>query len=99
MDIPAPPKHLSNSAKAFWVQTTRFFSFEPDALRLLQLACEAWDRGQQARETLDREGMTYQDRFNAPRLRPEAIIERDSRLAFARLLKQLELADEPPSVY
>ena len=91
-----PPEHLSESAKAWWTQTVEFFQFEPDGLRILQLACEAWDRSQQAREILDREGLTYTDRFGAPRLRPEANIERDARISFARLLKQLGLDDEPP---
>ena len=35
--------------------------------------------------------MVYLDRFGAPRTRPEVRIENDSRLAFARLVKALDL--------
>jgi phage terminase small subunit len=59
-------------------------------------ACEAWDRSEQAREALAKHGMTYEDRFGAPRSRPEIAIERDSRLAFARLVRELGLNVAPP---
>jgi len=37
------------------------YDLEPHHVRLLTLAAEAWDRGQQAREVLDRDGLTYTD--------------------------------------
>jgi hypothetical protein len=49
------------------------------------------------RTILDDNGLTYQDRFDAPRARPEVAIERDNRLAFARLLRELDLDVEPPA--
>jgi hypothetical protein len=64
-------------------------------VRLLTLAAEAWDRCSQARRLLDKHGLTYTDRFDAPRTRPEVAIERDCRLAFDRLVRSLDL-DEPP---
>ena len=36
------------------------FTLEPHHMRLLRLACEAWDRCQQAGEILDRDGLTTQ---------------------------------------
>jgi hypothetical protein len=72
------------------------YELEPHRLRLLQLAGEAWDRSQQAREVLNDAGLTYQNRFGDPVLRPEAAVERDSRLAFARLIRELDLDVEPP---
>ena len=66
-------------------------------MRLLTLASEAWDRGQQARKLLATHGLVYVDRFGAPRARPEVAIERDSRLAFARLLRELDLDIDPPT--
>jgi phage terminase small subunit len=65
-------------------------------MKLLTLAAEAWDRCQQAREALAKHGLTFEDRFGCPRSRPEIAVERDSRLAFARLLRELDLDVEPP---
>jgi phage terminase small subunit len=64
-------------------------------LRLLQLACEAWDRAQQAREILATDGITVGGREGI-KPHPAIAIERDSRLAFARLIAQLSLDDEQP---
>jgi len=54
-------------------------------------AAEAHDRAEQARKVLTKDGLTYLDRFEQPTSRPEVAIERDSRLAFARLLRELNL--------
>jgi hypothetical protein len=73
------------------------YQLEPHHTRLLTLAAESWDRCQQAREVLDRDGLTYADRFGAPRARPEVAVERDNKVSFARLLRELDLDVEPPS--
>ena len=86
-----PPEHLSDDAASWWQSVQSDFALEAHHTRLLTLACEAWDRGQQARAILDVQGLTYDDRFGAPKARPEAAIERDSRTAFARLLRELDL--------
>jgi phage terminase small subunit len=67
------------------------YALEPHHVRLLTLAAEAWDRGAMAREALKEHGLTFNDRFGAPHARPEVAIERDSRIAFARLLRELAL--------
>ena len=85
---PRPPSHLSAEAKEWWRTVVSDYELDPHHLRLLRLAAEAWDRGQQARRALVR-GVTYRDRFNQPRARPEVAIERDARLAFARLVREL----------
>lgn len=86
---PSPPKHLSREARDWWRAVLEEFELEAHHIRLLRLAAEAWDRGQQAREALGKHGTTYVDRFGAPRARPEVAIERDSRLSFARLVREL----------
>jgi hypothetical protein len=63
---------------------------------LLTLAAEAWDRCCGARLVLDAEGTTFADRHGQPCPRPEVAIERDSRIAFARLLRKLDLDVNPP---
>lgn len=72
------------------------YALEPHHLHLLKLACEALDRAEEARGALATHGTTYIDRFGAPRLRPEVAVERDSRLSFARLCRELDLDTEAP---
>jgi hypothetical protein len=66
-------------------------------MRLLQAAAECWDRLQQARELLQRDGLVIAGREGGLRPHPAAAIERDSRIAFARLIRELDLDVEPPS--
>src|SRR5215831_1085810 len=93
---PQPPAHLSRSARQWWETTCERFELEPHHLRLLQLLCEAWDRAQTAREQLDREGLTVAGREGGIRPHPAVAIERDSRLAVARILRELDLDVGPP---
>jgi phage terminase small subunit len=94
---PAAPAHLAAATREWWKQIASDFVLESHHLRLLTRAAEAWDRGEQARKVLDKQGLTYMDRFEQPRARPEVGIERDSGIAFARLLRELCLDVEPPA--
>jgi P27 family predicted phage terminase small subunit len=90
-----PPAHLSKAAKQMWNDITAGYVFDPHHVRLLTTACEAWDRMNQARELLASEGVTYVDRFGAPRCHPAVAIERDSRIAFVRTVRELNLDADP----
>lgn len=83
-----------------WIyRIQRNWDLEERHIRLLILAGEAWDRGQEARERIAAEGMTVKDRFEQLKPHPAVAIERDSRISFARLLREvgLDLAEaEPP---
>ena len=94
---PPPPPHLSPSAKKWWVQIVSEFELESHHLKLLQLAAESWDSCEQASKVVRELGLTYCDRFGAPRLRPEVAVMRDSRLSFARLCRELDLDYEAPT--
>jgi hypothetical protein len=88
---------LSDATRRWWLSVVTNYQLEPHHLRLLQLAAEAWDGAQAARQALAEHGSTYTDRYGAPRLRPEAALERDHRTAFARLIRELDLDVEPPT--
>jgi phage terminase small subunit len=93
---PKPPRHLSPATRKWYASVLENYELEPHHLKLLQLAAEAWDRCEQARLALAEHGTTFLDRFGAPRTRPEIAVERDSRLAFARLIRELDLDTETP---
>ena len=90
-DQPKPPKHLRPATKRWWNAVLDEYSLEPHHLKLLARAAGAWDRGEEAREAITSHGLTYTDRFGAPRARPEVAMERDCRTGFARLIRELDL--------
>ena len=93
---PKAPEHLSAEVATWWRGVVAGYDLEQHHVRLLTLAAESWDRGEQARAAIAEHGAVYLDRFGQPRARPEISIERDSRLAFARLLRELCLDDSEP---
>jgi phage terminase small subunit len=92
-----PPKHLRAATSQWFAEVVGEYELDSHHIRLLVKACESWDRSEQAREALLKHGLTYEDRFGAPHARPECAIERDSRLAFARLIREISLDVSPPS--
>jgi phage terminase small subunit len=95
-EIPAPPRHLRRETRAWWREVATAYELEGHHLKLLTLAAGAWDRCVQSREAIRRHGLVYKDRWGAPKPRPEVSIERDSKIAFARLLRELALDVDPP---
>lgn len=89
------PKHLSNDAKKLFKYVTESFELEQHHLHLLCLACEALTRAKQARKEIEKYGLTSVDRYGQVKMRPEVQIERDSRISFCRLIRELNLSEEP----
>jgi phage terminase small subunit len=85
------PGHLAAATRRWFQSVIQDFELEAHHVRLLTLAAEAWDRCQQARVALKKMGLIFDDQFGQPKARPEVAIERDSRIAFARLLRELGL--------
>jgi P27 family predicted phage terminase small subunit len=96
MKLPTPPSHLSPSAANWWTSVVERYVLEEHHLRLLQLCCEAWDRAQQARKELARDGLTIETRDGGLKSHPAIAIERDARIAVARLVRELDLDTEAP---
>ncbi len=95
--LPRAPEHLSAGRRGLWGLLVAEWRLETHELEVLRLACEALDRGEAARVMVEREGLTVEGR-HGPRTHPAVAVERDSRLAAARLLKQLGLEAPPPPV-
>ena len=91
-----PPKHLETATKQWWIRVRNTWKLKEHQVRILTLAAESWDRCAQARVAIEENGLTYDDRFGQPKARPEVGVERDSRLAFARLIRDLDLDIEEP---
>lgn len=102
---PQPPEGLSKPVLGWWRAVNATFELEPHHHKLLAMACEALETWHTATAAVREHGLTYVDRFGAPRARPEVAIVRDSRTAFARLTRELNLdnaeapeAPRPPQI-
>jgi phage terminase small subunit len=94
------PEHLEPATRKWFESVCGEYELRQHHRHLLQLAAEAYDAVQLARATLARQGRYYPDRFGAPRLHPAVADERDARLGFARLVRQLGLDDDnDPSAF
>ena len=93
---PEAPAHLEPETRSWWAQVEADYELGAHHMRLLTLAAEAWDRAQQARERIAADGAYLPDRFGVLHAHPAVAVERDSRLAFARLIRELDLDAEAP---
>jgi phage terminase small subunit len=91
------PKHLSRAIRRWCNDVVATWELENHHWRLLVLAAEAWDRCTQARELIAREGLTIPTRDGGAKLHPACRVEDASRIAFARLLRELDLDVAPPA--
>lgn len=96
-NLPKPPRHLQLATRKWWSSVVADYELEPHHLRLLTLAAESWDRCQQARQAIAEHGLTFEDKHDQPRLRPEVDIEHKASIRFARLIRELSLDIEPPA--
>jgi phage terminase small subunit len=93
--ISKPPSHLSASSKRWWSSIASEFQLEPHHIAILSQAAKCLDRIEEARSNLDRDGLVVRDRFGCAKPHPAVAIERDAKVLFARLLRELRLDCEP----
>jgi P27 family predicted phage terminase small subunit len=93
------PEHLSEEMRRWWEHVNSAYVLSDHHKLLLTHAAESWDRANQARRQIDEEGITTADRFDQVKAHPAIAIERDSRAAFARLIRQLDLEGEADALY
>lgn len=97
INAPKPPKHLRKPTQKWFKSVAEDYELDGHHIKLLTLAAEAWDQSQAAREVLDRDGLTFLDRFGQPKERPECGILQNARIAFARLIRELALDVDTPA--
>ena len=91
------PKHLKPATRAWFDQICREYELESQHLRILQLAAESWDTYEEARDSLADNGFTFVNKKHGDiKPRPEVAIMQNSRLAFLRAVRELNLDVAPP---
>ena len=90
------PTDLSSTTRRWAQRVFERYRLVPDSTehRILVEAARALDRAQEAKEVLDREGLTVTGSRGQVSAHPAAAIERDSRTLFARLIRDLNLTPE-----
>lgn len=92
----SPPAHLSDEMQAWYRQIAGDYELQSHHYRLLQAACEAWDRMQEARRILQRDGVCLYLKSGRVVKHPAVSVEENARLQFARLVRELALEEEAP---
>src|SRR5512135_3749362 len=99
------PAHLSPATKRWWLDVVSTWTLDEHHLHLLTAAAGALDRAEEARQTLLKEGSYFTNRHGERRPHPALQCERDSKILFSRLIRELDLDGEaaplaarPPSL-
>ena len=95
--LPSPPRHLQPKTRKWWKSIILEYELDGSALKLLTLAAECWDRSEQCRGIVEKEGPVFIGADGSPRKHPAINIELDAKINFARLVKQLGLPSEEPA--
>jgi phage terminase small subunit len=93
---PRPPKHLSPPARVWWREAMERYVFEAHEVRQVTLAAEFWSRGEAARKEIELHGLTYLDKNDCPKERPEVRTARECAAMFCRIIRELRLDTPPP---
>lgn len=89
------PKHLSPASRKWFKEVIETYELDSHHLHVLTMACEAMDRSTEARKLIEEQGMVYMDKAGQPKPHPAVIVERDQKDLFRRLLRELNLSEEP----
>jgi len=91
------PNHLQKEGGDFWESVLSDFNIiDNHHLKLLENACVCLDRIAQAHRKIRKDGGFYKDRFGTPKEHPAHKTERDNKILFARLLRELNLDISSP---
>ena len=90
------PKHLTPATRGWFDEICRSFELESQHLKILQLAAEAWDCYELARDDIATNGATFKNKFGDVKPHPSVALMQNSRLAFLRALRELNLDVQPP---
>jgi len=86
------PAHLAKAEADLFAKIVRAYGLHDEVSRqILEEACTSLMRAREAREAVDREGISYTDRWGQPKRHPLCDVERDARAAALSAFRQLNL--------
>jgi len=96
--VDTKPKHLSDEASAVWDSVVAQKKLSPGALVTLRIACEAFDRLQDARRVVAEDGVTIDTPTGYKREHPALKIEKEARSGFLQAWRLLKVGEAPQDV-
>jgi P27 family predicted phage terminase small subunit len=94
--VGAAPKHLTAAGRKLWREIADEIELDRAASLLLTALCEQFDRAQQAREILSKDGIISKDRFGQDKPHPACAIEVAATAAMMRAWRLLGFDQVPP---
>ena len=94
--IPQAPKHLAAESRRTWRRVLETYDLGPDQVMTLQAMLENWDRAQQAREILAKNGGPLLVEDGRTKRHPAIDVEKQAYSLFQRLQRTLGIDLEPP---
>ena len=95
-----PPRDLSPEGKKLWYRIFASSDMDEPAVILLDSLCRSWDRVQQARAIIARDGPVLIEKTAAgnekTRMHPACQIERDAAATMMRAWRLLGFDQQPP---
>src|SRR5262245_12523096 len=90
------PTHLSPASQRWFKSVVENWDLDDHHVKLLIATCEVLDRAEEARLQLQTDGAYFRDRHGEIKKHPALVVERDNKILFARLLRELDLDLEAP---
>jgi phage terminase small subunit len=93
--LPGCPSHVKSKAgRKLWRSVVRDYDLEDHQLVVLAEAAMCCDRLEQARASIVAHGIVTMSAARTLKPNPAVNVERDARIALARLLRELQLGDD-----
>lgn len=90
-----PPSHLKKQGKKFYRYAVKTFELEDHHIEQVIQAAQCLDRIAEAVAEIESQGSYFKDRFGQPKEHPAHKTERDNKILFNRILRELCLDIEP----
>lgn len=96
MTAKSPPRTLKAEGRRLWLELNRAWEFDGEAMLLLKVALEAYERLSAVREQIDREGAVLKSPSGVAHAHPGLRVEKEARSGFLQAWRMLNLGMEPP---
>jgi phage terminase small subunit len=86
------PDHLARTEADLFAKIVRAYGLHDEVSKqILEEACASLQRARLAREAIDREGVSFRDRWGQIKANPLCAVERDARAGALSAFRQLNL--------